>query len=139
MTEPPVHYRHVASAICTPAPVTAAREEREPAASAHRPAPHGTRHGISRTPSNEGIIVNTTTLTAARPTPGRTTLYQPRSLDLQDRVARRIGLALLDWSRKREAMRSPEAVLLRRQGADEANAARDEQRRLLYTVGNPVI
>lgn len=83
--------------------------------------------------------MNTTTLTANRPTAGRTSLYQPRSLDLQDRVARRLGLALLDWSRRREALRSPETVLLRRQTEQAANQARGELQRQLATLGSPLV
>ncbi|GAA1511674.1 hypothetical protein BJ978_001015 [Agromyces terreus] len=83
--------------------------------------------------------MNTTTLTAARPAPGRNSLYRPRSLDLQDRVARRLGMALLTWSRNREALRSPETVLLRREVERAATDARGELHRQLHTHGSSLL
>ncbi|MET4159106.1 hypothetical protein [Agromyces sp. PvR057] len=83
--------------------------------------------------------MNTTSLTVTRPVPGRATMYQPRALGLQERAARRLGLALLDWSRRREALRSPETVLLRRHTELEVQAVTYELHRQLATRGNPVI
>ena len=82
--------------------------------------------------------MQTTTLTAARPNTGRADLYHPRSLAVQDRVARRIGQALLDWSRRREERNSHESVLLHRQAALEASEAQRELHVLLATIGRPV-
>ncbi|SFR67427.1 hypothetical protein SAMN05428970_0209 [Agromyces sp. CF514] len=83
--------------------------------------------------------MNTTSLTAARPVPGRASIYQPRALGLQERAARRLGLALLDWSRRREALRSPETVLLRRRAEQEAQHAMAELQRQLGTLGSPLV
>ncbi|MGI9824975.1 hypothetical protein [Agromyces sp. Marseille-Q5079] len=82
--------------------------------------------------------MNSTTLTAARPTAGRSSYYQPRHLDLQDRVARRLGLALLAWSRRREALRTPETVLLRRHTARAASEAHGDLLVQLHTLGSPM-
>ncbi|ANJ25401.1 hypothetical protein [Agromyces aureus] len=83
--------------------------------------------------------MNTTSLTAARPVPGRAALYQPRALGLQERTARRLGLALLDWSNRREALRSPETVLLRRRTELEAQRAMGDLQRQLATLGSPLV
>lgn len=64
-------------------------------------------------------------------------MYQPTTLSLQERTARRLGLALLDWSRRREALRSPETVLLRRSTELEARHAMGELQRQLGTHGSP--
>ena len=83
--------------------------------------------------------MNTTSLTATRPVPGRATMYQPQALGLQERAARRLGLALLDWSRRREALRSPETVLLRRRTELEAQNAMGELQRQLGTLGSSIL
>ncbi|WP_157428029.1 hypothetical protein [Agromyces salentinus] len=82
--------------------------------------------------------MNSTTLSAAHPNLGRTDLYHPRSLALEDRVARRIGLALLTWSRRREALRSPETVLLHRHTEHAASEARRDLQLQLSTLGSPL-
>ncbi|KQM82029.1 hypothetical protein ASE68_00830 [Agromyces sp. Leaf222] len=66
-------------------------------------------------------------------------MYQPRALGLQERAARRLGLALLRWSRRREALNSPETVLLRRHTELEMQNATAELQRKLATLGNPVV
>lgn len=83
--------------------------------------------------------MNTTSLTVARPIPGRAAIYQPSALGLQERAARRLGLALLAWSRRREALRSPETVLLRRRAELDAQQALAELQRQLGTLGSPLV
>ncbi|MFF2372058.1 hypothetical protein [Agromyces sp. NPDC058110] len=82
--------------------------------------------------------MNTTTI-AARPLQARANLYQPKAHGLQERTARRLGQALLDWSERRSALRSPETVLLRRRAERDAQLALADLQHQLGTLGSPLV
>ena len=81
--------------------------------------------------------MNTTSLTAGSARQGQTTELRAQARRLRERSARRLGLALLAWSRRLDERRTADTVLLRRQTAQLATRARDEQYRLV-TLGTPL-
>lgn len=81
--------------------------------------------------------MNTTSLTAGSARQSQTTELPARARQLNERLARRVGLALLAWSRSQDERRTHDAVHLRRQTAQLATRARDEQNRLV-TLGTPL-
>jgi hypothetical protein len=83
------------------------------------------------------MIVNTTSLTAGSARQSQTTELRAQARRLRERLARRVGLALLAWSRRQDERRTADTVLLRRQTAELATRARDEQYRLV-TLGTPL-
>jgi hypothetical protein len=83
------------------------------------------------------MIVNTTSLTAGSARQSQTTELRAQARRLRQRLARRLGLALLAWSRRQDERRTADTVLLRRQTAELATRARDEQYRLV-TLGTPL-
>jgi hypothetical protein len=83
------------------------------------------------------MIVNTTSLTAGSARQSQTTELRAQARRLRERLARRLGLALLAWSRRQDERRTADTVLLRRQTAELATRARDEQYRLV-TLGTPL-
>jgi hypothetical protein len=78
---------------------------------------------IRRTTSNEGTIVNTT-LTATRSTAQQAEAVRAGAGRLQERLARRAGLALLAWSLAAEARRLREDAELRRRAELQREADR---------------
>jgi hypothetical protein len=76
-----------------------------------------------RTTSDEGTIVNTT-LTATRSTAQQAEAVRAGAGRLQERLARRAGLALLAWSRAAEARRLREDADLRRRAELQLEADR---------------
>ena len=84
-------------------------------------------------PPTEGNIVNTSTLTAGSTHQSQATALSAQARGLQQRLALRTGLALLAWSRRQDERRTPEAVHLRRQTAQLATRARDDQHRLSHS------
>jgi hypothetical protein len=83
------------------------------------------------------MIVNTTSLTAGSAPQGQATELRAQARQLHERLARRVGLALLAWSRRQDERRSHDAVHLRRRTAERATRAHDEQYRLV-TLGAPL-
>lgn len=81
--------------------------------------------------------MNTTSLTAGSARQSQTTELRAQARRLRERLARRLGLALLAWSRRQDERRTADTVLLRRQTAELATRARDEQYRLV-TLGTPL-
>ena len=81
--------------------------------------------------------MNTTSLTAGSARQGQTTELRAQARRLRERLARRVGFALLAWSRRQDERRTADTVLLRRQTAQLATRARDEQYRLV-TLGTPL-
>lgn len=81
--------------------------------------------------------MNTTSLTAGSARQGQTTELRAQARQLNERLARRVGLALLAWSRRQDELRTREAVQLRRRTAELASRARDDQYRLV-TLGTPL-
>ena len=83
------------------------------------------------------MIVNTTSLTAGSARQGQATELRAQARQLHERLARRVGLALLAWSRRQDERRNHDAVHLRRRTAELATRAHDEQYRLV-TLGIPL-
>ena len=81
--------------------------------------------------------MNTTSLTAGSARQRQTTELRAQARQLNERLARRAGLALLAWSRRQDERRSTEAVQLRRETAARATRAYDDQYRLV-TLGTPL-
>jgi hypothetical protein len=83
--------------------------------------------------------VNTSSLTAGQAQSGRATALRAQARQLNERLARRAGLALLVWSRRQDERRTSDAVLLRRQTEQLATQARDDQFRQLALRGAPLV
>ena len=83
------------------------------------------------------MFVNTTSLTAGSARQGQNTALRAQARRLHERLARRLGLALLAWSRRQDERRTHDAVQLRRRTAELATRARDDQYRLV-TLGVPL-
>lgn len=81
--------------------------------------------------------MNTTSLTAGSARQSQTTELRAQARQLNERLARRAGFALLAWSRRQDERRTSEAVQLRRQTAELATRAYDDQYRLV-TLGTPL-
>ena len=81
--------------------------------------------------------MNKTSLTAGSARQGQSTQLRAQARRLHERLARRLGLALLEWSRRQDERRTHDAVQLRRQTAEAATRARDEQYRLVI-LGVPL-
>lgn len=79
--------------------------------------------------------MNTSTLTAGSTQQGQATVLTAQAGELRQRLALRAGLALVAWSRRQDARRTPEAVQLRLEGAQLATLARDDvQRRVTFAT-----
>jgi hypothetical protein len=85
------------------------------------------------------MIVNTTSLTAGSAQQSQATAIRAQARQRRERLARRVGLALLAWSRRQEERRTTDAVTLRRQTEQDATRARDEQYRRLALGGAGLI
>ncbi|HEY6801918.1 MAG TPA: hypothetical protein VI121_14825 [Agromyces sp.] len=83
--------------------------------------------------------MNTSSLTAGQARSGQATALSAQARQLNERLARRAGLALLAWSRRQDARRTNDAVLLRRQTEQLATQARDDQFRQLALLGAPLV
>jgi len=81
--------------------------------------------------------VNTSSLTAGSNRQDQATVLRAQARQLNERLARRAGLALLAWSRRQDERRSYDAVRLRRQTAQLATRAYDDQFRLV-ALGTPL-
>ncbi len=81
--------------------------------------------------------MNTTSLTAGSARQGQSTQLRAQARRLHERLARRLGLALLAWSRRQNERRTHDVVQLRRRTAEAATRARDEQYRLVI-LGVPL-
>ncbi len=81
--------------------------------------------------------MNTSSLTAGATREGQATALRAQARQLNERLARRAGLALLAWSRRQDERRTHDAVHLRRQTAQLATTARDDRFRLV-ALGTPL-
>jgi len=81
--------------------------------------------------------VNTSSLTAGTTRQSQATTLGAQARGLQERLALRAGNALLAWSRRQEQRRTHDALHLRRQTAQLATRARDDQFRLV-ALGTPL-
>lgn len=59
--------------------------------------------------------MNSSSLTAGRTRTGQASALSAQALQTRERVARRVGIALLAWSRQQDQRRTHEAVKLRRE------------------------
>jgi hypothetical protein len=137
---------------CAPARLTArARADSSERRIPHHRTTHESQHPHHRpvgTPSAgnhlappiaEGNIVNTSSLTAGSTQQSQATALRAQARQLNERLARRAGFALLAWSRRRDARRASDAVLLRRQTEQRATEARDDQYRQLALRGAALV
>lgn len=83
--------------------------------------------------------MNTSSLTAGQSQSGQATALRAQARQLNERLARRAGLALLAWSRRQDERRTSDAVLLRRQTEQLATQARDDQFRQLALRGASLV
>ncbi|MFD4421959.1 hypothetical protein ACFWN7_10705 [Agromyces sp. NPDC058484] len=81
--------------------------------------------------------MNTSSLTIGSTRSGQATALRAQARQLNERLARRAGLALLAWSRRQDERRTHDAVLLRRQAEQLATQARDDQFRWIALSGAP--
>ena len=81
--------------------------------------------------------MNTSSLTAGTARQSQATAHSAQAPGLQERLAHRAGNALLAWSRRQEQRRTHDAVYQRRQTAQLATRARDDQFRLV-ALGTPL-
>lgn len=71
--------------------------------------------------------MNTTTLTALGTTDSRAQDMRAGASQLRERLATRIGLALIDWSRRQDELRTSESVSARRRTERLANESLDRE------------
>ncbi len=83
--------------------------------------------------------MNTSSLSAGQAQSGQATAIRAQARQLNERLARRAGLALLAWSRRQDERRTSDAVLLRRQTEQLATQARDDQFRQLALRGASLV
>ena len=83
--------------------------------------------------------MNTSSLTAGSTQQGQATAIRAQARQLNERLARRAGFALLAWSRRQDARRTNDAVLLRRQTEQLATEARNDQFRQIALRGAALV
>ncbi|HET6673428.1 MAG TPA: hypothetical protein VFG92_08630 [Agromyces sp.] len=83
--------------------------------------------------------MNTSSLTVGQARSGQAPALRAQARQLNERLARRAGLALLAWSRRQDERRTSDAVLLRRQTEQLATQARDDQFRQLALRGASLV
>lgn len=83
--------------------------------------------------------MNTSSLTTGQAQSGQATALRAQARQLNERLARRAGLALLAWSRRQDERRTSDAVLLRRQTEQLATQARDDQFRQIALRGASLV
>lgn len=81
--------------------------------------------------------MNTSSLTAGSTSQGQATALRAQARRQRERLAYRAGLALLAWSRRQDERNTRDAVQLRRQAAQAATRARDDEFTRLVTLGSP--
>jgi hypothetical protein len=108
-------------------------------APARRPDRHRSTGTHPAPPNPEGNIVNTSSLTAGSTQQRQATALRAQARQLNERLARRAGFALLAWSRRQDARRTNDAVLLRRQTEQLATEARNDQFRQLALRGAALV
>ncbi|WP_448808012.1 hypothetical protein [Agromyces bauzanensis] len=82
--------------------------------------------------------MNANPLSAGMTQSGRPVELGTQAPQLYERLARRAGLALLEWSRRQDERRTSDAVLLRRQAERAGTRARDDQFQRLALLGSPM-
>jgi hypothetical protein len=83
--------------------------------------------------------VNTSSLTAGSTRQSQATTLRAEARQWNEQLARRLGIALLTWSRRQDELRTRDAVQLRRQTEQLATRARNDGFQRLAVLGSPLI